>query len=795
MAVLFALLQFFSIFASVKTKCLVIGIVMGIAFAACSPSVKVPEPEVAEQSRSIEGPSLELSSIDSLMWKQPESALAQLQRFAISPAADSLDAFNGHYCQLLISELLYKNDWKQSNRGELLKAVEFFDSIVDLHGADVQKRHAFLDARGHYINGVGFYEQGDVVNACEEYLKTLDVMEAHFEEKELVEHKARFLAYTYNRLGDLFSEQFMMESSITCYENALVYCKISPTSPTGVSNILYRIGKQYDKNNEIENASLYYGQALENMAATDNLVYRNIVASKALCDYEMEGNAKQALEELNHALFQAKTENERLNRFLTIGGVYFLEGNYDSALFYLEPVFEDNEAGLQAQAAGYLRIIYDSIGNKEQSDAYMRFLTNHKKPEGENKALVSTLEDMYKNYSNHKLEKQAEAERKIAEKRVMNTIIPIAIAVALAIFCVLILRSRKLLKNQKEESDREFGEAEKEHEKELRLWQTEADRTLEEMEKKYEEELEQLKAETKQHLDEAEKKHLQWMADAEERHSKELRVQKDRSEKELEKTKTRHEKELEAERLAYEKEQDTLRQNLMERVAQVRALEEALNIQREEAKLRRMAFLKEPICQSIRNKLSGKNITTRENAYELGIALKDEDFEQLREAVEKHYNGFDHVLLSQCPGLKHGHLALCHLYLLGINESEIAVLKNVSYSAIKKQNESLQEKLGVEENVAKYVMRVAEGLVGHAHNELKLDLLHGSQGSSQKSSQKNSQKIVNLIKERPEITTTEMAEIIGLTRRSIVNITNRLQEDGVIRRVGPDKGGRWEVID
>ena len=33
---------------------------MGIAFAACSPSVKVPEPEVTEQSRSIEGPSLGL---------------------------------------------------------------------------------------------------------------------------------------------------------------------------------------------------------------------------------------------------------------------------------------------------------------------------------------------------------------------------------------------------------------------------------------------------------------------------------------------------------------------------------------------------------------------------------------------------------------------------------------------------------------------------------------------------------------------------------------------------------------
>ena len=66
---------------------------------------------------------LELAEIDSLMWRQPDSAFAMLQEFASSAAADSLDEFNGHYCQMLITELLYKNDYKQSNREELLEAV------------------------------------------------------------------------------------------------------------------------------------------------------------------------------------------------------------------------------------------------------------------------------------------------------------------------------------------------------------------------------------------------------------------------------------------------------------------------------------------------------------------------------------------------------------------------------------------------------------------------------------------------------------------------------------------------
>ena len=803
--------------------CLLIGLVMMVA--GCTPPGPLSEgegtpttsPRPSPGGEGVDFPALTgtpsqrgtasrtLENIDSLMWRQPDSALTVMLGFVGSAEADSLDEFNGLYCQVLVAELLYKNDWKQSNRENLLKAVGYFDSIVGMDGADARKadargaslreRNAFIDARAHYINGVGFYERDDVANSCAEYLKTLEVMEEHFEEQELVGHKARFLAYTYNRLGDLFSEQFMMESAVTCYENALVYCRIEPTSPIGVSNILYRIGKQYDKKNEIEKAISYYREALENMMVTDNMVYRDIVASKALCDYKTGVAAEVSVDKITRVLLQAETDNERLNRYLTIGGIYFSEGNYDSALYYLEPVFENREARLQDQAANYLYIVYDKLGNKEQLDSLVHFMTSRKKLVGENKALVSTLEDMFKNYSNQKLKRQTEAERDKSLKRVISIIISIAVVVLLVVVCALMLRNKKQLKIQQEEADRILGETEQAHEKELRLWQAEADKTLEETKKRYEEELGQLKAETEQRLEEVERKHQQWMAEAKERHAEELRTQKDRSEKEIEKTKKRHVKELEAERLAYEKEQDALRQNLKEREAQVIALEKTLNLQQKAAKQRRMAFLKEPICQHILDEARSQQITTRDVAHELGIALKDKDYKQLGEAVEKHYEGFDHELLSQCPSLKQGLLSLCHLHLLGLSESEIAALKNLSYSAIKKQNESLQEKLGVEESVAKYVMRVADGLVGHAYDVSKLDLLSGSQWTSQKSSQKNSQKIVDLIKDRPEITTTEMAEIIGLTRRSIVNITNKLQEEGVIRRVGPDKGGRWEVVE
>ena len=703
-----------------------------------------------------------LAGIDSLMWRQPDSAFVLLQEFVVSPEAKELDTYDEHYCQVLISELLYKNYKQQSNRNDLLRAVDFFDSLTSgntgayTRSVTLLKSYVFLDARAHYINGVGFYEQGDVVQACSEYLKALEGMEGYFEEKALTGKRAQFMANTYNRIGDLFSEQFMMESAITCYENALVYCKIEPTSPIGVSNILYRIGKQYDKMNEIDKARQYFGQALEYMPNTDNLVYRDLVSSKAVTDYQYGVESDQLLDELRQVIVSAENETERLNRFLTIGSIFYEDGIYDSALYYLIPVYENtNDRLSQIQAALYLRNVYDSIGEFGNADVYVRFLVDHKKSEGENKALVSKLEDLFKAYMNQKQKKEAEEAREKSIRETIEIVVFITAFFILAILVVAKQKSKQLLKKQQEETDRVLEETEQEHEKELRLWQAVADKTLEETEKK-------------------------------------------------------HEKDLETERLAFQKKQEALQQNLQKKEAHMNVLEKALKQQRNEAEQRRMAFLKEPICEAILNKAKSKQITTRDVAHELGIALKDEELERLGEAVAKYYDGFDHVLLSQCPNLKHGYLALCHLHLLGLSESEIAALKNVSYSAIRKQNESLQEKLGVVETVSAYVLRVAEGLCATQNVEQEklpdMDLqrtteenpdqpMEMEQESSLKSSLKSSQKILELISASPSITISEIAVRLGMTKRGVDKNIKRLKEQGVIRRVGPDKGGHWEVIE
>jgi ATP-dependent DNA helicase RecG len=62
------------------------------------------------------------------------------------------------------------------------------------------------------------------------------------------------------------------------------------------------------------------------------------------------------------------------------------------------------------------------------------------------------------------------------------------------------------------------------------------------------------------------------------------------------------------------------------------------------------------------------------------------------------------------------------------------------------------------------------------------------------SSLKSSLKILAMIEANPSVTTDEMAEALGLARRSVTKQLTKLKNEHRIRRVGPDKGGRWEVL-
>ena len=437
---------------------------------ACSKptKVEVPEPVVAEPCRSVEGPILALSQIDTLMWHHPDSALAVMMEFAGSPEADSLNEFEGHYCQVLIAELLFKNDYGQSNREEVLKAVGYFDSIVGMDGADARgaslQRDAFLAARVHYINGVGYYEQGDLVNACAEYLNTLRIMESHFAKNELVGKKARFMALTYNRLLDLFKAQLMPEPAIYCARQSLVYTQIAPTSLNAKANILYQIGLQHDILREKDSAVFYYEAALNALHDRNTIVYRDLMASRALFDYCDLQDTIKALDSLKSMVAQAESESERITRYSTIGYVYNDAGQLDSAKVYKELVFEFAEKAIDKKlAAKTLHDIAISEGDTLKANQYAQFLIEDVAAAAENQAQVSKLNDLFQNYLQEKQEAASLRERRKAVRLTLMVLVPLLVAFGLAVAIVMRRRHGKRMAAQEADAQRRLEEERQSH--------------------------------------------------------------------------------------------------------------------------------------------------------------------------------------------------------------------------------------------------------------------------------------------------------------------------------------------
>ena len=74
----------------------------------------------------------------------------------------------------------------------------------------------------------------------------------------------------------------------------------------------------------------------------------------------------------------------------------------------------------------------------------------------------------------------------------------------------------------------------------------------------------------------------------------------------------------------------------------------------------------------------------------------------------------------------------------------------------------------------------------------------GSNESSEKSSErkkKSSERILELIRQKPTISASEIAMEIDMSSRGVEKQIRKLREAGLIKRVGADFGGHWEILE
>lgn len=59
----------------------------------------------------------------------------------------------------------------------------------------------------------------------------------------------------------------------------------------------------------------------------------------------------------------------------------------------------------------------------------------------------------------------------------------------------------------------------------------------------------------------------------------------------------------------------------------------------------------------------------------------------------------------------------------------------------------------------------------------------------------NREKIIAAIRKNGRHTTNSLAELVGVSPKAIEKHLAKLKAEGLLVRIGPDKGGHWEVTE
>lgn len=65
---------------------------------------------------------------------------------------------------------------------------------------------------------------------------------------------------------------------------------------------------------------------------------------------------------------------------------------------------------------------------------------------------------------------------------------------------------------------------------------------------------------------------------------------------------------------------------------------------------------------------------------------------------------------------------------------------------------------------------------------------------SEKGLSKRQAEIITMIEKNPLISRKELSSILKINPSAVQKHLKRLKEKGLLKRVGPDKGGHWEVL-
>jgi len=416
-------------------------LIVALFLVACGKKVEIIEPPFVFDDN--------LLQIDSLMQHDADSALQTLLSFRAERGFSS--EFNDNYHSLLLSEAFYKTYNPQLNRycsetfqeTSLQDAMRYFDSLAFRYpdNDDI----TMLSARAHYMNGVGFYENDSIVEACKEYLHTLEIMEDHFDEKDLVGYKAKFMGLSCTRLGEVFYNNDIAKASLYFYKNALKHYYVVDNYSLAYP---YRnVGSAYYLDHQNDSALFYYRKAWHSAKNQNKIAAYCVSLSESVSIYYDLGQVDSAYMIIKDALHLPCSDDTRLAQYYTLGFLYAKEKCYDSAIIYLEQSIKRNSYSTQTASAELLMNCYQALGDTVKTDYYKSIYGNNFGKYRNNAEIAIELTRLYDDYQQKRLDKEILLIRK-HQKRVyfiVFSIVIILIAVISAIVHKTVIKSNKAL--------------------------------------------------------------------------------------------------------------------------------------------------------------------------------------------------------------------------------------------------------------------------------------------------------------------------------------------------------------
>ena len=554
-------INLFAIFVRMKPMKVIAGLLLLVLGVSCSRESGTTYRWDEESARIV--------LVDSLLQNNPDSAMLLLEDWH----GGDLRSPDKDYVGLMLSEAAFKLLREVAYCDEVDAAMSYFDSVSSVFSKN--KDMAFLAARAHYMNaiclnnGIIYEDDSTTMLACQQYYEAWRIMQSHFEEKEIVGHKASFMALVYARLANIYSDKFLINPTTFFYKEVLCYKQKANASPSSLANTLFFLGYEFEKAEEYDSALHYYEQSLDHIADTTGVLYRNVVNRTALASYQVNHDAANSIAALKHIAAAGKAF-ELHDRYLGIGYIYMLDHQYDSALVYLEKVYDEApNLFLRTQSAEHLSEIYDQLGDSPKANAYARFVTQNTPPEFGTKADERRYNSLFDEFLEQHHEWLSAHAKRVGRSHALKLLAVFSIAFLALLYSLLAYRSRH---------------------------------------KRTEAENEALSGQLKEH-------------------------------------------------------------------------EEALTAMKK--KVEAASFADEPIYRLIMERVNEGQFKTKVDylVYK-DFALSKDEVLALHEAADRHFDGFTSRLRKAYPSLTKGDIDYCCLYLLGLEEADIAALMQRAYNTV-----------------------------------------------------------------------------------------------------------------